>query len=133
MTTEDTIEAYRAAAAKLAEALATGPRACEEAFACAKSASRIALNIAPAAWGIAFLSDDVGVIWDDEPGWRWLVEAARLRLLLEALVLEQRPPLSRPARENWPWHPENQAELGALVVDLLATGDVSPDRDRGAP
>jgi hypothetical protein len=132
MTPEQTITAYRAAAKWLAEALADTSSSPSAAPGIVYDAvGEVGGPMTSVGEGIGYCANWHSKYSDQADGWRWITEAARLRLLLEALVLEQRPPNTTAARQGWPWHPEDQAELGALAREVLAattatTSDVSP-------
>lgn len=81
------ITAYRAAAAKLAEALALG--ACTRAYYCVEQARHL---LDPMQWDAAVgvrVLRSFPLMESDPRAWRWNVEALRLRLLVEAMLLEQ--------------------------------------------
>jgi hypothetical protein len=117
MTPEQTIARYRAAAAKLAEALAAGAGVCSATN--IVHDAEVLLTDYPEARGGMSQCGQWRDKYYDEDGWRWITEAARLRLLLEALILEQ----DGQRADDSEWGPlEYSRRLGALVRELLASG-----------
>lgn len=114
----DQIAALRAAAAKLAEALAYTGTSPNGAAAIVSEAEELAGgHLTPQGEGIGLFSN-----WRDHynsfyGGWRWIVETARLRLLEEALLLEQeaRQEPAEFAGDARIVRTQDDAELGALV------------------
>jgi hypothetical protein len=138
MTTDQTIASYRAAAAKLAEALAAGAGVCSATN--IVHDAEVLLTDYPEARGGMSQCGDWRDKYYDEDGWRWITEAARLRLLLEALILEQEQSATTAREMGWYASQDDLEDLGALVRRVLlagptaATSDVSrAPADRGAP
>ncbi|HXT35018.1 MAG TPA: hypothetical protein VN837_05525 [Chloroflexota bacterium] len=121
MTSDATITTYRAAAAKLGEALAAGDAPCEATNLVYEAAAAAECGQTAAGDGLDWCADWRGRV-DNPTGWRWLTEAARLRLLAEACILEQQDRIEGPRREGWRLDLGYQAELGSLVRETLADG-----------
>ena len=105
------IESYRAAAAKLGEALARIEHPVFTVLAA------VALLEDDAAAGVQVCADEYDHYYryHRREGWRWITEAAQLRLLVGAAMLEQAERAESPKRDAWRVNLEYQVELGSLV------------------
>ena len=102
MNTTDQIATYRAAAVKVVMA-----------------AEHLLPMRTPEGQAVGYLVD-FDFCFSEPDSWRWLVAAAQLRLLAEALVLEQAERAESPRRDAWRVNLEYQAELGSLVRETLS-------------
>jgi hypothetical protein len=120
MTSDQTIASYRAAAKWLEEApQQTDP---EAAF------YRVAYAYDSLGTDEVRVSDALSILYEKDlwrentPGASWLTEAGRMRLLLEALILEQEQSAATAREMGWYASQDDLEDLGALVRRVLLAG-----------